>query len=276
MGKKHFYAVRRGRTTGIFADWGRCQQSVSGFSGAEFKGFATRQQAQIYLEAGGYQNGYSAPAAASSSSSASSSTLTYAPSHYPSQSTRINHQQRAHPYEQTQPRRYTHSQANGSSSSAAAAASSSSSFSPPRYGVVYIDGAARSNPVGPAGCGGLLYESDSRYESGEEPVDIFSHYLGARHSNNEAEYHAMLRGMKMAQRHGITHLVIKTDSELVAKQMTGEYSVRAPHLAVLYREALHLAATFDKCQVQHVYREENKMADKLANEAIDEHERNGS
>ncbi len=99
-------------------------------------------------------------------------------------------------------------------------------------------------------------------------------------TNNIAEYEALLDGMASAQkwRAGLEkltsakcqmHLKIFGDSELVVRQMTGQYKVRAPHLALLHQKAKDLAATFDSVSYYHVPRELNKEADAAANEALD-------
>lgn len=159
---------------------------------------------------------------------------------------------------------------------AASASSSSSSASPPSpthtrsYGVVFCDGAAKFNGSGPTGCGGLLYRSDRDGNLGT-CLTTFKEYLGVG-TNNESEYHGLIHGLRTALAHGITDLTLKLDSELVVKQMAGEYQVKAAHLIRLYHQALTLAAKFQTCQVQHVYREANALADQLANEAIEDHQ----
>lgn len=170
-----------------------------------------------------------------------------------------------------------------SSSAAAAAAARSAAVAPAmpaaaasspsavRYGILFADGAAKTNPTGPCGCGGILYAGVVRADGGEwtlgEGITCYKRFLGVR-SNNEAEYTALIVGLEASLAHGITHLTVRMDSELVVKQMAGEYKVKAANLIPLYNQALTLAARFAQCNMQHIYRELNTEADELANEAI--------
>ena len=90
--------------------------------------------------------------------------------------------------------------------------------------VLYCDGAAKANPVGPCGAGGILYSSSSFADAGDHPPQLggaitsYKQYLGSA-SNNEAEYHALLLGLQTALAHGVTHLLVRLDSELIVKQV---------------------------------------------------------
>jgi ribonuclease HI len=128
---------------------------------------------------------------------------------------------------------------------------------------LFSDGAARGNP-GPAGAGALL-----RSEDGEVLAEI-SEYLGET-TNNQAEYQALLLGLKKAEELKLTTLKVFLDSELVVKQLNGDYKVKHPDLIPLYRQVTVLLKKFPSIAVAHVYREKNKEADKLANLAIDNH-----
>lgn len=127
---------------------------------------------------------------------------------------------------------------------------------------LHSDGAARGNP-GPAGAGAVLSDSE-----GEEVAKL-KQYLGET-TNNVAEYQALLLGLGAARAQGIERLSVRLDSELIVKQLQGAYRVKAPHLKPLYQQAKTLLAEFADVDVAHVRREHNKVADKLANEAIDE------
>lgn len=126
--------------------------------------------------------------------------------------------------------------------------------------VLSVDGAARGNP-GQAGAGMVLEtEGGTIYRFGE--------YLGSA-TNNVAEYKALLAGMRKAAKLGVGKLQVRSDSELVVKQLNGIYKVKNPQLQELYFEAIKAISSFDKVEFKHVKREENKEADKLANLAID-------
>ena len=124
-----------------------------------------------------------------------------------------------------------------------------------------IDGGSRGNP-GPAGYG-------VRIERADGSVVELKQSLGAC-TNNVAEYNGLLAALRWAVAHGITTLHIRSDSELLVKQMKGEYRVKNPGLQPLYEEARTLARHIGRVKFEHVRREFNKEADRLANEAMDE------
>jgi ribonuclease HI len=123
-----------------------------------------------------------------------------------------------------------------------------------------VDGAARGNP-GAAGFGVYLEDRDRR----ERAIGA----LGET-TNNVAEYAALIAALTLARRLGIDHLVVHSDSQLLVRQMNGEYRVKAGHLKPMYQRAVELAAGFASFAIRHVRREDNGEADRLANLAIDE------
>jgi ribonuclease HI len=127
--------------------------------------------------------------------------------------------------------------------------------------VAYCDGGSRGNP-GPAGFG--VYIQDS---AGKVLAEL-SQYLGA-HTNNFAEYSALLAALEFAITHGHKSLRVISDSELMVKQMKGQYRVNSPELRPLYEEARRRIPQLDHFQIQHVLREKNRHADRLANLAMD-------
>jgi len=127
---------------------------------------------------------------------------------------------------------------------------------------IHIDGAARGNP-GPAACAVVISRPG-------EPDWEESICLG-RTTNNIAEYTALVRALERAEELHGKRLAIFSDSELLVKQMNGEYRVKNADLKVLYDEAQELIKEFDHVSIQHVYREQNKRADQLCNEALDGH-----
>ena len=127
-------------------------------------------------------------------------------------------------------------------------------------GRAWIDGAARGNP-GEAGFGVILECNDERSELGG--------FLG-RTTNNVAEYAALVAALTLAGRLGLSRLEVFSDSELVARQMSGQYRVKAPHLVPTFLKILALKRSLGSVVVQHVPREQNRDADRLANRAIDE------
>lgn len=127
--------------------------------------------------------------------------------------------------------------------------------------ILYVDGASRGNP-GQAGAGVSI--RDSR---GERVVEL-SRYLGHR-TNNEAEYEALLLGLKEAKQRGAKLLRIYTDSELIEKQVKGIYRVKEVRLKGLHQHVLKLLGKFSRVEIEAIPREKNKEADLLANRAID-------
>ena len=128
--------------------------------------------------------------------------------------------------------------------------------------VLYADGAARGNP-GPAGAGAALLDEEGRL------VGEAMRYL-AHATNNVAEYTALIIGLEEAQRHDVQDLDIRMDSKLVVEQMNGKWKIKHPNLKPLAKQAGALLASFPTRQIRHVPREQNTIADALANRAIDE------
>lgn len=129
----------------------------------------------------------------------------------------------------------------------------------------WIDGAARGNP-GESGIGVLIKKKDGKVLKEE------SEYLGDSYTNNQAEYSALLKSLRVCGELGIDKIEVYSDSSLVVNQMEGKFRVRSSNLKPLYEKAKSLASNFDSVSYNHVPRKENSEADRLANEAIDEKE----
>jgi ribonuclease HI len=125
-----------------------------------------------------------------------------------------------------------------------------------------VDGAARGNP-GKAGCGAVI-----RDEHGVTVKEL-SRYLGET-TNNVAEYEALLMGLEALIALGKKNIRVQSDSQLMVRQLNGQYRVRDARLQALFERARDLLRHFDRCTILHVRREANKLADKLANRSIDE------
>ena len=125
----------------------------------------------------------------------------------------------------------------------------------------FCDGGSRGNP-GPAGYGVFIQD-----EAGAAVAEL-SEFLGVK-TNNVAEYSGLLAALEWAVEHGARELRVVSDSELMVKQMKGQYSVKSPDLKPLYEEAKRRAAKLSRFEMQHVLRGKNKEADRLANEAMD-------
>ena len=125
---------------------------------------------------------------------------------------------------------------------------------------IHTDGAARGNP-GPAAYAYVIARD------GQPAVE--EHGCLGETTNNIAEYTALVRALERAQSLGGRRVVVLSDSELMVKQMRGDYKVKHDGLRPLYEQAQHLAASFDSVSYRHVRREQNKRADELCNQALD-------
>ena len=132
---------------------------------------------------------------------------------------------------------------------------------PMGYLVAYIDGGARGNP-GPAGYGVVVEDEVGR------PVAELSEFLG-RQTNNYAEYSGLLAALSYTLKHGFKALKVYSDSELMVKQITGQYKVSNPALKDLHVRAKRMIEDLEAFEINHVSREQNREADWLANRAMD-------
>ena len=126
---------------------------------------------------------------------------------------------------------------------------------------LHSDGGARGNP-GPAGIGAVLM-------IGEKEI-LMKRYIGET-TNNQAEYRALLMGLEQALEQKVDEIDCFLDSELVVKQLNREYRVKDKDLAAQFVKVWNLMGQFKKITFNHVRREQNKLADQLANEAMDAH-----
>ena len=131
----------------------------------------------------------------------------------------------------------------------------------PEKVIIYTDGASRGNP-GPASIGIYVTDIDGGVvaEVGEK--------LGSQ-TNNYAEYTAVQRAFELANAEQVKDVVLRSDSQLLIRQMLGEYKVKSESIRPLFLECKSLAEKFSSVQFEHVRREFNKEADSLANQALD-------
>jgi len=126
---------------------------------------------------------------------------------------------------------------------------------------IHSDGGARGNP-GPAGIGAIIHNENNKV------LAEISEYIGVS-TNNQAEYKALIRGLEKALELGATEINCFLDSELIVKQISREYKVKNQELAPLFLQVYNLLTRFKNYNCQHVSRERNNEADRLANEAMD-------
>ena len=127
--------------------------------------------------------------------------------------------------------------------------------------VINVDGGARGNP-GPAGIGALIRSTDGKVLAEE-------HEFIGNATNNVAEYRALLLGLEKALEIGVVDVEIVNDSELVARQIKGEYKVKNVELKPLFYKSLEKLEKFNSWSIKNVPRDQNSDADALANQAID-------
>ncbi len=127
---------------------------------------------------------------------------------------------------------------------------------------LFTDGGSRGNP-GPAAVGGQLLKQDGSI------LGEFSEYIGHK-TNNEAEYLALIKGLEIATTYPVTRLNCYLDSELIVKQLQGQYRIKNHRLQVLAAKAMHLAQSIPQVIYDHVPREKNRIADSLVNKALNE------
>jgi phosphoribosylglycinamide formyltransferase-1 len=124
----------------------------------------------------------------------------------------------------------------------------------------YTDGGSRGNP-GPAAAGFILAEPNGT------PIQSRALFLGET-TNNVAEYTAIIKALEAARQIGAKKLTIFSDSELIVKQVNGEYKVKSEQIRPLFRQTVDLISEFEECKVKHITRDKNQQADELVNQAL--------
>ena len=130
----------------------------------------------------------------------------------------------------------------------------------PEHIIIYTDGGSRGNP-GPAAAGFVLTESNGTQLQGK---GVFLGYA----TNNTAEYTAIIKALAAAKQLGAKRLTVYSDSELLVKQINGQYKVKSDQIRPLFRETMDLINEFEECSTKHITRDKNKKADELVNQAL--------
>lgn len=128
------------------------------------------------------------------------------------------------------------------------------------FTIINIDGASKGNP-GPAAIGVVFYNSNKTI------LEEYSEFIGIQ-TNNIAEYTALVKALEICNEKKYRNIEIKTDSELIAKQINGLYKVKDPDIKELYEKAMSKIKNFNSFKISHIPRDENTKADKLANAAL--------
>ena len=127
--------------------------------------------------------------------------------------------------------------------------------------IIYTDGGSRGNP-GPGALGVVITDEN------EKILKEYSHYLGEV-SNNQAEYEAVIFALQKAKQLKIKEVELRVDSELVGRQLSGEYKIKDPDLQPLFIKAWNLRLDYDNIDIKIIRREQNKKADRLVNQELD-------
>jgi len=144
--------------------------------------------------------------------------------------------------------------------------------------IIFADGGSRGNP-GPAACGYVIYTPDVNvhpstdallYALSSTPIHSGGDYLGVT-TNNVAEWQGVIKALEWVKKNmeDVNQLFIFLDSQLVVKQITGEYKVKQPHLKPLKQQVDQLLKVCEYYEVQHVYRKDNALADEQVNIVLD-------
>ena len=127
--------------------------------------------------------------------------------------------------------------------------------------IIYTDGGSRGNP-GPAAAGVVFTDESGRV------VKEYSHYLGEV-TNNQAEYEAVIFALQKAKQLKFKNIEIRVDSELIGRQLLGEWKIKDPDLQPLFVKTWNLRLDYEKVDIKIIPREQNKKADKLVNQELD-------
>jgi len=131
----------------------------------------------------------------------------------------------------------------------------------PQEVFIYTDGASRGNP-GDASLGLVVYDSS------QQEVFCYAQELGTQ-TNNYAEYMAVVKALSFSVENNVQNLIVRSDSQLLVRQIQGQYKVKSPGLKPLFLECKGLIDKLPKFQIEHVRREDNVKADELANHVLD-------
>ena len=266
-----YYAVAVGRATGVYSTWEECKVQTSGYSGAIFKSFSSSHEAQAFLIA---------------NSDDASSNVAIAPSLSGIASHERRKRSRNDDDDEDIPSSFTSQR-----KKATPLKSNSATISI----TIHFDGGSRGNP-GLAGAGAEVVVTDTSVIANDTRTTTYliREYIGENVTNNYAEYKGLLVGLRQAKSYiaswsdfnvlesqGRLRLQVYGDSNLIIQQLRGTWQCKHPNLVRLFEESQRLIDEIKQCASQecnlrcdisfnHVYREHNKVADALANEAMDQ------
>ena len=251
MVKRKLYAVKKGRQPGLYTSWKEAEEQVKGYRNAVHRAFSSKKEAETYLQ-GDEEPAPEAEGAAGCSGLADGDPAPVAPDADPGQGKR----------KKPSPARAAKRRAVPAKGPRDLKTVRQSDERGGSYHVLQFDGGARGNP-GIAGAGVVLFSPEG------EVVGKKSLYLGDSVTNNQAEYQALIMGLRLGLELGYTKLEVEGDSELVINQVMGHYEVNNKQLKRLMGEVVKALEQMEDIVIRHIPREKNKIADELANLAMD-------
>lgn len=241
MVKRKLYAVKRGRQPGLYNTWKEAEEQVKGYRNAVHRAFSSKKEAETFL-------GTSSAPAVEAADEEKPSTVASSAASKPKPS----------------PKKERKTTASASTKEAArkSRATLGQQERAGEYHIMQFDGGARGNP-GIAGAGVVLLSPDGKV------IEKKSLFLGDKVTNNQAEYQALIMGLQLGLDLGYKNLEVEGDSELVINQVCGNYEVKNKQLEALMSQVVEVLEQMENIIMRHIPRNENKMADELANIAMD-------
>ncbi|QDZ19678.1 ribonuclease H-like protein [Chloropicon primus] len=245
--KRKLYAVKKGRQPGLYNTWKEAEEQVKGFRNAVHRAFSSEKEAESYLLEGKPGAGVALQEAERSRGGTAG---------------RVG--------SEGEVKKVAAKKGKGKEKRGPKAASRKdlksivrqSSARAGEYHVIQFDGGARGNP-GIAGAGVVLFSPEG------DIVEKKSLFLGERVTNNQAEYQALIMGLQLGLDLGHTKLEVEGDSELVINQVVGNYEVNNKKLKALMKKVVEVLEQMEDIVIRHIPRDQNKIADELANIAMD-------
>lgn len=267
MASAAYYAVAHGiqnskPVRGVFTNWEKeVQPIVFSVSGAIFKKFPTRAEAEAFLVKPTYGPGITyAPSLPASSSSRCAVAANKAATGEGTCSSSSKQDRRHHPYVLS-----SHPVKHPSKKKSTSASFPGICVIPENHIIVFVDGGAKPNP-GFGACAGVIKNAKGTV------IHTFKKYLGESVSNNVAEYTGLLSALSWCKENGHDHIHVRMDSKLVVSQMNDSCEVKHPDMQALLEQCKSLMSTnAHPVDIKWIPRMQNSEADKLCNDVIDEH-----
>ena len=251
MVKRKLYAVKKGRQPGLYNTWKEAEEQVKGYRNAVHRSFSSKKEAETYL---GWKEEEGTAVVAS---------VEAGPADLKGSGETKAAAEKASEGEGKKARKKSPKSGRKQKDAVIATVRQSTSRVG-EYHLMQFDGGARGNP-GIAGAGVVLFSPEG------EIIEKKSLFLGDKVTNNQAEYQALILGLQLGLDLGFRKLQVEGDSELVINQVVGHYDVNNKELKLLMKKVVEVLEQMEDIVMRHIPREENKIADELANSAMDTH-----